>query len=839
MSGACEGLRVLDVSQGMSGPLATMVLADFGADVVHLELPGDDDVLRTASSRLLLERGKRSIELDLETPEGVAELHRIIPGFDVAVVSLPRAEAERLGLGDEQLRTLNPALVYCAITGFGPEGQLSALRPYDGLVMAKAGVFRDQAGWHSQKGEPVFRACRDGSYFAAMLALQGVLAALIARRSTGEGQLVEVTMLQALSCRQNPSVRWLLREGEEIPSENSPAAALQNEANLLPHHRNPREVTLLGPRVECADGRYLVHSHSEPHFFPAWIEAIGFSWIWDDDRFKGAPYKFEDPAHRAELLELIVARMKEKTSTEWIEIYVANGNVCGDIVQTTQEAIHNPQVEAAGFAVDIDDPRVGTIREIGALAQLPGAPAEIGRPAPERGEHTAEVLAEPVVARQVAPTGDADLSRGPLSDVIIVEAAYYYATPFAMSLLADLGARVIKIEPLRGDPYRALSHGTSSDPVLNLGHNNMVKAMQGKESIALNLKDERGRTVLNELVERSNLFVHSFRAKAATSLGLDEASLRAANPDLVYQYGASYGSTGPYAGQPAIDPVIAAFSGTTAYQGGEGNPPLTETGADPIAAAGHAAATLIGLYAHLQTGDGLYLESAMIASNIYANCEDALSYDGVGLRPTVTHRQLGTGATYRLYRTAPVGPEFQPTQHQNAAPQWVFLAVVADDEFDRFCALAGRPDLSSDPRFATRAAREEHSKVLEDVLEELMLTRSAPEWEATMVPEGVGCIGADAMRHFAFLYEDETAKQLEIMVPTEHPTFGGRYWRHAPLVRLSDTPGTPRTFCELGEHTRALLHEIGYGEEQIAELWHEGVVGWPADEAAQVTAAST
>ena len=146
--------------------------------------------------------------------------------------------------------------------------------------------------------------------------------------------------------------------------------------------------------------------------------------------------------------------------------------------------------------------------------------------------------------------------------------------------------------------------------MLNLGHNNMVRAMQGKESIALNLKDPRGSHIVRRLVDKADVFVHSFRPGVPESLGIDEDTLRKIKPDFVYHYGASYGSDGPYSRQPAIDPVIAAFAGTTAYQAGQGNPPLTETGADPVAAAGHAAAMMLGILARQRTGQGQHIESS-------------------------------------------------------------------------------------------------------------------------------------------------------------------------------------------------------------------------------------
>ena len=227
------------------------------------------------------------------------------------------------------------------------------------------------------------------------------------------------------------------------------------------------------------------------------------------------------------------------------------------------------------------------------------------------------------------------------------------------------------------------------------------------------------------------MFVHSFRPGVPESLGIDEDTLREINPNLVYQYGASYGSTGPYSRQPAIDPIIAAFAGTTAHQAGKGNPPLTETGADPVAAAGHAAAMMLGIFARHRTGQGQYIESAMIVSNIYLNCEDALSYDGKPPRPSPDRLQLGTGATYRLYETGARPRLTRRSQpYENPDPRWVFLAAEDDEAFAAFCAVAGRDDLAADPRFATREARAgATARALEEILEAVFWHAQRTEWE--------------------------------------------------------------------------------------------------------------
>src|SRR5262249_35781902 len=285
------------------------------------------------------------------------------------------------------------------------------------------------------------------------------------------------------------------------------------------------------------------------------------------------------------------------------------------------------------------------------------------------------------------------------------------------------------------------------------------------------------------LVADADLFVHSFRGDVPASLGIDEATLRAVNPDLVYHYAASYGSTGPYARQPAIDPVVAAFAGQTAYQTGDGNPPLRESGADPVAAAGHAAAMMLGLFARHRTGDGPGVESAMIVSNIYLNYEDALSYTGKPSRPVVDQRQFGTSATHRLYECASAPGDVERAPYENPDPRWVMFAADDDDSFARFCAIADRADLATDERFATAAARAQHRGERESQLTDVFPTRSAHEWETDLLAAGVGCVVADAMSHFAFLYEDEQANAIDMMTKVEHPSLGGAYWRYSPVLQ--------------------------------------------------------
>jgi crotonobetainyl-CoA:carnitine CoA-transferase CaiB-like acyl-CoA transferase len=265
---------------------------------------------------------------------------------------------------------------------------------------------------------------------------------------------------------------------------------------------------------------------------------------------------------------------------------------------------------------------------------------------------------------------------------------------------------------------------------------------------------------------------------------------------------------------------------------------LTETGADPVAAAGHAAALMLGILARQRTGQGQHVESAMIVSNIYLNCEDALAYDGKPPRRSPDRLQFGTGPTYRLYETGPIRADDRVEMYENPSPRWVFLAAEDDADFAAFCALAGRDDISRDPRFETRGGREENASALAELLEAVFRTRGARDWEAAAVAAGVGCVMADAASHFAFLHRDPQAGAVEMMAPAEHASFGGSYLRHAPVIGFSRTPGQVRPFCEKGEHTRPILEELGYGREAMTLLEQEGVVAWPVEQSATAMAHS-
>lgn len=801
MSQVFEGIRIVDLTQGMAGPLTTMILADFGAEVIRLEPPGGDPMW-DHPAYMLWQRGKKSVELDWTSEEGRDQACQIIQGADIFLEGLRPGEAAALGLGYETLRAANPALIYYSLSAFGQEGPSRMLKAYDGIVNAKSGRMRDQVGW--QKNRPTFRAVNDISYHTAMFTFQAMVAALRVRKMTGTGQKLEGTLLSGVTA---PNNNWRLFEGQEIPPDLyagklSKEAVGRGELVADRHECDPYTAIASQLCVPCKDGRWIMHSHIQQNLFDSWVDTIGFSWIRQDERYKTAP-NIANSEDRIALNLLIFERMKEKTSLEWRDIYRRNPDCAGEIMQTTQEALKHEQFVANGHLIEIDDPRVGKIQQVGAFARMSATPARIARPAPLPGEHTAEVLAQlPFAPPRVQPSGGNP--KRPLEGITVIEAASWLAAPFSGALLADLGARVIKVEPLSGDPYRRM-----------ITNENMIRAFQGKENVALDLKSKEGLEIFYQLVRKADIVMHNYRPGVPDRLGIDYETLKAIKPDLVYVYAGSYGSTGPDSPRAAFNPTMGAFSGNSVFQSGEGNIPKGDQSPDPIAGSGVATGMMLGLAARVLTGQGQYIETSMMNSNVYCNSDDAFDYAGKPPRRTQGKEQLGLEATYRLYETA---------------AGWVFLAAQFDGEFTSLCKVLGRDELASDERFATWPARIRNQDELGAILAPIFKARTADDWEEFLTAADIACVRADKSSHLRYLLEDPQPKAIGFLTPTSSPEFaeqapGGRYLRHAPVVTFSETPCEPgKPYDGLGSHTRPVLEELGFDAAAIERMAQSGVI---------------
>lgn len=801
MPGPLSALRVVDFSDGLVGAQMSGLLADFGADVVHVELPGGSR-LRTQPAWPFWGRGKRSLVLDLSSAADRRVARALAARADVLIETWRPGVAERLGLGYEDLSPTNPRLVYASVTGFGRDNPLSHLKAWEPIVMAKIGAL-DALASLSERPGPSFVSTPYAAWSAAQLALQGVLAALFERETSRLGQRVESTLVQGVLAHD--TWNWLLRVLIRRYSDAFTAAPAMDVASLVAS--SPLFFRLLV--ALSADGRWMQFSQTSERLWQAFLRLTGLDAALEDPALAGAASS-DDPALRRAFWEKALAAVRARTYDEWLAAFDEEPDVWAEVFRAGSEPLHHPQTVHDRRTVVVYDPRLGPVLQPGPLVAMRATPAELGRPAPALDEHAAELRAEAAVAAPPRETMAEAPDRPPLDGVTVLELGTFYAGPFGATLAAELGARVIKVEEPGGDPIRTIM------PFPEVGG---VKVLHGKESVAVDITRPEGRAIVLELVRRADAVLQTFRAGVAERHGYTADELLAVNPNLVYLNAPGYGSGGPMGHRPAFAPTIGAGSGL-GYRnvGGPRNlpqgPELTVDEvkrhslrlatatmcvghADGFAGLGVGTALVLGLLARRRGAPGQELSTSMLATMTHALSEDMVEHEGRSDVPTPDPDLLGLGARWRLYETA---------------AGWVFLAAPGADDWRRLAAAMDLPPELEGDDAALAAA-----------LAERFRTRPAAAWERTLTELDVACVEVAAGPVEENVVLGELGRTLGIVTGDTHPIVGD-YPRLAPLVRFSRSRGVagPAPLC--GAHTDRVLTELGYDAERIEKLRADGVV---------------
>lgn len=373
------GLRVLDLSQVMAGPFCCMLLGDMGADVIKVEPPGVGDQTRKSMGFrmkgedspgfLALNRNKRSIVIDLKTPEGQKTLHKLVETADIVVENSRPGVTKRLGSDYETLSRINPRLIYASISGFGQTGPWSQRPGFDLIAQAMGGVI---SATGIPGAEPVKSGVPVGDLGAGMFACYGILAAVIGRQTTGRGQYIDTSLLDAalaLSVWESTEYWATGKSPGPLGTANRMSAPYQAFAG--------------------STGMFVVGAANQKLWL-IFCDVIGRPELKDDPRYTN---NIDRVQRRSELAAELQPTLLTRPAEEWVERFLAAGVPAGPI-NDYSVALDNEHVHHRQAVIEIEHPVEGSFKALGFPAKLSATPASVRRHPPLLGEHTAEILAE-------------------------------------------------------------------------------------------------------------------------------------------------------------------------------------------------------------------------------------------------------------------------------------------------------------------------------------------------------------------------------------------------------------------------------------------------------------
>jgi len=376
--GALSGLRVLDLSRVLSGPFATMTLADLGADVIKVEQPGTGDDTRAwgppsqgdqSAYFLSVNRNKRSVALDLKSSEGREAARALADKADIIVENFRPGAVSRLGLGYDEVSRTNPGVVYASISGYGQTGPDSRRAGYDAIAQGRSGLMSVTG---QADGDPVRVGISPADLTAGMWALVGILAALHRRQQTGVGQWVDISLLDG-------QVSWLTY-----------VASGYFATGKVPRRHGSAHPTIAPYQgFSTMDGDLMLAVGNEG-LWERFVDTAKLNELKDDPRFA----RNSDRVHnREELAALVGRRIATRTTAEWIALFDEAGVPAGPI-NSIDEVMVDPQVIARDMVLKVEHPTAGSVRMLACPIKMSNSATTLRLPPPLLGEHTAEILAE-------------------------------------------------------------------------------------------------------------------------------------------------------------------------------------------------------------------------------------------------------------------------------------------------------------------------------------------------------------------------------------------------------------------------------------------------------------
>ncbi|MEA2623399.1 MAG: hypothetical protein QOH61_2309 [Chloroflexota bacterium] len=793
MSGALDGVRVVEVADLLSGQWAGRILADLGAEVVKVEIGPDGDPLRqerdVAHAHLfpVFNAGKQSLALDAADDAGARRVAEIARTADVLIVTALDERAGWLDVG--QLERDNPGLVVCSVTPFGLTGPLAGRPASEAMIQAMSGV----AYMNGEPGEAPYLA---GAGFphtmAGMHAALATIQALIYRDRTGLGQRLDVAMLDVafgMDCETNPVVAS--ERGRYRPQ---PIGRL-SFSDTLGLYRGPEgwiTVEVWGEGEDSMWGRLAM--------------AMGRQDLLTDPDFATDSARIRNWDRWVEIIQGWLGTFPSDDAA--LETLTREKVVSGRVLEPWQ-TLDLPQVKARNIIRTVAAAGGGTTLVPATQYRFSDTPITVG-PVPAVGGWEGEAAWRSAGTENApaAARGDAGASDRPMDGIVVLEMTQAVAGPYGPRLLADLGAEVIKVErPTGGDMMREYA-APGLEPWASFAFTSA-----GKKSLCVDVTDPRGREVILDLIPHVDVLIQNFTPGTMEKMGLSYDTLRVLNPRLVMSSVSGFGQDGPWRSVRATDPAMQSWTGVASMIGQPGETPYLDRSApcDTLTATSSAIAVSAALYRRGRTGQGQHLDLSLMDTVFGSDCMTlpAVAASGGTYRPTRSGSIHHAGDSLAVR-----GPErFLVVQLDGAG---------SDSGLVRLLRGMGRDDLATDPRFTDPVERVRHGAELTGLVE-AWLAACPTEAAALDALSGAGVLASPVLSSSDAVEHPQIAAR-EMVRDVAYPG-GGRFMSIATPLRLSRTPIRVGATPLLGQHNdEVLLGRLGYGQERVDSLREAGLL---------------
>ncbi len=813
--------RILDLTTEKAF-MCGRALSDWGAEVIKIEPPGGDPARfrglfpgdkvdpEKNLTWLAFNANKKSVTLDITTPEGKELFLKLVKTADAVLESYAPGYLDKLRLGYKDLSEINPGIILTSITGFGQEGPYRDYKDPDIVVRALGGMVYT-AGYEDRP--PLTVSYEHTHSLGAMNAAAGTLIALAHRGRTGQGQHVDAVTQQALDIVCSAEIEGPYAFFGQVPTRHGRARASVTLKDGSTFYN-----TLLWP---CKDG-YLAlnlllnptaarNNSSMMEYLKKDGIDIGFleGWDWENKSWQDMTLQQAE-----KLMDSLGKFFMNHTKDELLKLAVENRFQLGPC-NNAADVLKHPQLEARKFWKEIEYPGIGKLKYPGGAVVTTQGYVGPRQRAPRIGEHNDEIIKN-LDARKPAEKPKTPDNKRPFEGVKLIQLCWAGVGVYTCNYLSHYGATTIRVETsTRPDPVRLFApFAPTNQPGEPVGLERSaffsITHTAPEMDIALNFKHPEALELFKKLVKWADVVAEGFPAGVMDRLGLDYEGLKKINPEIIMFRTCGYGHTGPMADQPGFGSILTAVTMMDTMVGWPDRPPVPPSTyyTDQLSPMYATMSIMAALDYKRRTGKGQYIDHSQIETGLNYMTPLILDYQVNGRELQARGNKSDSAAPHGIYRC-------------KGNDRWIAIAVESDDEWQGFVKAIGSQRWTQSRKYARAADRVKYSDELDRLVE---------GWTVNYPPEAIeemlqqAGIGAGTVASARDINEDPQMNYYHFYREMEHPYVGKLRYYHPAPIKLSAVEAAVQRPVLLGEHTERICREIlGMSQSEVDGLKEKGV----------------